>query len=66
MPKPLILLMVLAVGAVVLCPMIIMLDLEPLPGDFHLTFANTRVNVPVIYSLCASAGLALFLSLMKR
>ena len=38
----------------------------PLPGDFHLTLGNARVNVPVIYSLCASAGLALFLSMMKR
>jgi len=66
MPKPIVLLMILAVGAAVLCPMIIMLDPDPLPGDFHLTLGNARVNVPVIYSLCASAALALFLSLMKR
>jgi len=66
MPKPIVLLFILVAGAAVLAPMVVMLAPDPIPGDFHITLHNTRINVPVVYSLCASAVLALFYSKMKR
>ena len=66
MPKAVILVVILVLGAAVLAPMVMMLDPDPIPGDFHITLHNARINVPVVYSLCASAVLALFYSIMKR
>lgn len=66
MVRLLTLLLILLVGALVLAPAIALLEPEPLPGDFTFAWNNMHFTVPVIYSLCASAGLALFYSLMKR
>jgi hypothetical protein len=50
----------------VLAPAIAFLEPGPLPGDFSFTWNNVHIAVPVIYSLCASLGLALFYLVMKR
>ena len=61
-----ILLVILVVGAVVLCPLIMAFEPEPLPGDFVIPWGNRHIAVPVVWSLCASGALALFYSFMKR
>ena len=57
---------ILAVGAAVLVPVVILVDPAPLMGVFHLTWGKTRLNIPVFWSLCASAALGLFYFVMKR
>ena len=66
MARLVVVLAILILGAAVLAPAIGFLELDPLPGDFSFTWNNMQINVPVIYSLCASLGLALFYLLMKR
>jgi hypothetical protein len=53
-------------GAAMLSPVVMALGPEPMPGDFALTWNNHRFMVPVVYSLCASAGLALLYSILRR
>ena len=60
------LLLILVLGAVILCPIVIAFDPDPLPGDFVLTWGNQHIPVPVVWSLCASAGLALLYSFYRR
>ena len=62
----LLLLVILAAGAVFLAPAISLIGLEPVPGDFTIHLGNFRMVVPVTYSLCASLGLGLFYYFMKR
>lgn len=57
---------VLLLGALVLSPVVAALGLDPMPGDIMFRWDNTPVVIPVIYSLCASVGLALFYKIMKR
>ena len=59
-------LLILVLGAVILCPIIIAFEPDPLPGDFVLTWGSQHIPVPVIWSLCASAGLALLYSFYRR
>ena len=66
MGKLTIMLTILVIGAVVLCPLVMAFEPEPLPGDFTFARKNRRFSVPVVWSLCASAGLALLYSIMKR
>ena len=60
------LLLILLVGAAVLSPVIAMIGLDPLPGDQAFDYHHQHYVFPVIYSLCASAVLALFYYIMKR
>jgi hypothetical protein len=60
------LLTILALGAVILCPIIIAFEPDPLPGDFVLAWGHDHIPVPVVWSLCASAGLALLYSFYRR
>jgi hypothetical protein len=53
-------------GAAMLSPVVMALGPEPMPGDFAFTWNNHRFMVPVVYSLCASAGLALLYSILRR
>jgi len=62
----LILVTILLVGAVVLAPVISLLGLDPVPGDFTIHQGNFQMLVPVTYSLCASLGLGLLYYFMKR
>jgi hypothetical protein len=61
-----VMLVILVLGAVILAPLVMAFEPEPLPGDFIFTWDNRHYAVPVGWSLCASAGLALFYSIMKR
>jgi hypothetical protein len=66
MRRPLLILGILVLGAVMLAPAIAYLGLDPVPGDFTLRQGNWHVVVPVTYSLCASLSLALLYYLAKR
>ncbi len=66
MGKLVILLLILVVGGVILAPIIMALDLDPMPGDFVLNWHNQHYPVPVLWSLCASGALALFYSFYRR
>jgi hypothetical protein len=57
---------ILVIGAAILVPIIMALELEPMPGDFTVVWNSQKYNIPVLWSLCASAGLTLFYSFLKR
>jgi len=57
---------ILVVGAAILSPVVAALELEPMPGDFTLTFGNQHILVPVLWSLCASLWLALLYLFYRR
>ena len=61
-----VLLLILLAGAVILCPVIMAFEPDPLPGDFAITWGRQHFAVPVLWSLCASAGLALLYSILRR
>jgi hypothetical protein len=61
-----ILLLILLVGAVILAPVVMAFEPDPLPGDFVINWGRQHFAVPVGWSLCASAGLALLYSILKR
>ena len=46
-------------------PIIAYLEPDPLPGDFIFQRGNLHIMIPVIYSLCASVGLALLYYFLK-
>ena len=59
-------LVILVIGAVILAPIIMALELEPKPGDFDVAWNSQKYHIPVLWSLCASAGLTLLYSFLKR
>jgi hypothetical protein len=56
---------ILFLGALLLSPAIGFLDLDPMPGDIVFTHGNLHVMIPLVYSLCASTGLALLYYFLK-
>ena len=66
MPRSVILLLILVFGAVFLAPVIMALELDPMPGDFVLSWNQHHYPIPVLWSLCASGALALLYSLYRR
>ena len=66
MPKPVAMLLIMLIGAVILMPIVMALELDPQPGDFVLSWNKHTYNVPVLWSLCASGGLTLLYSLYRR
>ncbi|HEU0163033.1 MAG TPA: DUF2905 family protein [Rhizomicrobium sp.] len=66
MAKILLLLVILVLGAAVLAPVIMAFEPAPMPGDFALEWENHTFAVPVVWSLCASGGLALLYSFLRR
>jgi len=56
----------LLIGAVILAPVVMALDLDPMPGDFMLSWNHTTYHVSVLWSLCASGALALLYLLYRR
>jgi hypothetical protein len=66
MPKLAGLLLILLIGAVILAPVVMTLELDPMPGDFAFSWNRHAYNVPVLWSLCASGGLTLLYSLYRR
>ena len=61
-----ILLLILVVGAVILAPVIMIAEPDPMPGDFVLAWNSQHYPVPVLWSLCASGALALLYSVYRR
>jgi hypothetical protein len=61
-----IILAILVVGAAILAPIIMMMEPDPLPGDFVLSWSNQHYPVPVLWSLCASGSLALLYLFYRR
>ena len=61
-----ILLLIVAAGAAILAPVIMLAEPDPLPGDFVLNLNNQHYPVPVLWSLCASGALGLLYLLYRR
>ena len=59
-------LLILVLGAVILAPIIMALELDPMPGDFVLALGTQHYHIPVLWSLCASGALALLYSVYRR
>ena len=59
-------LVILLLGAVILAPIVMALELEPMPWDFVLSWNSQTYHVPVIWSLCASGVLTLLYSFFRR
>ena len=59
-------LLILVVGAAILAPIVMALELDPMPGDFAVNWNHQHYNVPVLWSLCASGALALLYSIYRR
>jgi hypothetical protein len=66
MPRILILLLILVLGAVIFAPIVMQLELDPMPGDFTLNWGSQHYPVPVLWSLCASGACALLYSFYRR
>ena len=66
MGKLVAMLVILMLGAVILAPVVMAFEPEPMPGDFAILLGGRHLAVPVIWSLCASGALALFYAVMKR
>ncbi len=60
------LLVIIIVGAAFLAPVIMMMGLDRMPGDYDLIWEGRHYLIPVTYSLCASVALALLYSIVKR
>jgi hypothetical protein len=59
-------LVILVVGAAILAPIVMMMEPDPLPGDFVLAWNSQHYPVPVLWSLCASGALALLYLFYRR
>jgi hypothetical protein len=66
MRKIFVIALILVVGGAIFAPIIMQLELDPMPGDFVLTWDQHHYPVPVLWSLCASGALALLYSFYKR
>jgi hypothetical protein len=54
------------VGALVLSQAIVLMDLDPLPGDINYDHENWHIHIPVLYSLGASSVLAFVFWFFRR
>ena len=64
--RRLFLLLVLVLGgAALLAPVIMMMELDKMPGDYDLIWDGRHYLIPVTYSLCATIGLTLFYKFVK-
>ena len=64
--KLILLALILALGAAILAPVIMLAEPDPMPGDLALTWNNQHYAVPVLWSLCASGALALLYFVYRR
>jgi hypothetical protein len=64
--KTFLLLVIVVVGAAIMAPMVMLLDLEPQLLDFTMMINERPVRIPATWSLCASAGLGLLYWIVKR
>jgi Protein of unknown function (DUF2905) len=56
----------MVIGALILCPAIAMLGLDPLPGDFTFHWGQTAIYMPFGTSLIVSVSLTLLFFLLRR
>ncbi len=56
---------ILLLGALVLSPVVAYLNLDSMPGDIVFQRGDLHIMIPVVYSLCASTGLALLYYFLK-
>lgn len=49
-----------------LAPVLMALDLDPMPGDIAFTLNQHHYQLPVLWSLCAGTGLTLFYWALKK
>ena len=57
---------IILLGALLLSQVIVLMDLEPLPGDIAYDHDNWHIHIPVLYSLGASVLLALVIGWLRR
>ncbi len=62
----LLLLAVLVLASVMLAPVMMAFEFDPMPGDIAFTLNQHHYQVPVLWSLCAGAGLALLYSMLRK
>ena len=65
-PSSVVFLGIILVGAVVLSPLVAMLDITPLPGDIRFNWGNQPIFLPFTQSAIASVVLALLFQLARR
>ena len=65
-PSSVVFLGIILVGAVVLSPLVAMLDITPLPGDIRFNWGNQPIFLPFTQSAIASLALALLFQLARR
>jgi hypothetical protein len=65
-PSSVVFLGIVLVGAMVLAPLVAMLDIAPLPGDIKFNWGNLPVFLPFTQSAIASLALALLFLLARR
>jgi hypothetical protein len=65
-PSSLVFFSIILLGAVVLAPLVAMLDIAPLPGDIHFNWGNQPIFLPFTQSAIASVALALLFQLARR
>jgi hypothetical protein len=61
-----VLLLILVLGAAIMAPVIMLMEPDPLPGDFVLAWDSQHYPIPVLWSLCASGCLALLYFFYRR
>lgn len=62
----LLMLVILVLGSLMLVPVMMAVGFEPMPGDLAFHWNQRLYQVPVLWSLCAGAGLALLYSVLRK
>ena len=65
-PSSVVFLAIVLIGAVVLAPLVAMLEIAPLPGDIRFSWGNQPIFLPFTQSAIASLALALLFQLARR
>ena len=65
-PSTVVFLGIILVGAMVLSPLVAMLEIAPLPGDVRFNWGNQPIFLPFTQSAIASLALALLFQLARR
>jgi hypothetical protein len=64
--KLILLCLLLMLGAAILAPIVMAFDPDRMPGDFIFSWGKQHYLIPVIWSLCVSAGLGLLYFFYRR
>ena len=65
-PATLVFLSIVLLGALVLSPMVAMLEINPLPGDLRFTWQDHAIFLPFTQSAIASVVLGLLFIVARR